>query len=68
MGALAGLASLLHTARVGSASPDAGTLNGTRCDRVMRNRRHQLMAAAARSFGAVLGALILSSLDNACRS
>jgi D-xylose transport system permease protein len=26
MGALAGLASILHTARVGSASPDAGTL------------------------------------------
>src|SRR6266852_6140541 len=50
MGALAGLASILHTARVAIASCVIG---GT-----------SLMGGRGTVFGAVLGALILASLDN----
>jgi D-xylose transport system permease protein len=64
MGALAGLASLLHTARVGSASPDAGTLMELDAIAACVIGGTSLMGGRGTVFGAVLGALILASLDN----
>src|SRR5213594_401454 len=64
MGALAGLASILHTARVGSASPDAGTLMELDAIASCVIGGTSLMGGRGTVFGAVLGALILSSLDN----
>jgi D-xylose transport system permease protein len=64
MGALSGLASLLHTARVGSASPDAGTLMELDAIASCVIGGTSLMGGRGTVFGAVLGALILSSLDN----
>jgi len=64
MGALAGLASILHTARVGSASPDAGTLMELDAIASCVIGGASLMGGRGTVFGAVLGALILASLDN----
>lgn len=64
MGALSGLAALLHTARVGSASPDAGTLMELDAIASCVIGGTSLMGGRGTVFGAVLGALILSSLDN----
>jgi len=64
MGALAGLASILHTARVGSASPDAGTLMELDAIASCVIGGTSLMGGRGTVFGAVLGALILASLDN----
>ena len=64
MGALAGVASVLHTARVGSASPDAGTLMELDAIASCVIGGTSLMGGRGTVFGAVLGALILSSLDN----
>jgi len=64
MGALSGLASLLHTARVGSASPDAGTLMELDAIASCVIGGTGLMGGRGTVFGAVLGALILASLDN----
>src|SRR3989442_8730339 len=64
MGALAGLASLLHTARVGSASPDAGTLMELDAIASCVIGGTSLMGGRGTVFGAVLGDLILASLDN----
>jgi D-xylose transport system permease protein len=64
MGALAGLASILHTARVGSASPDAGTLMELDAIASCVIGGTSLMGGRGTIFGAVLGALILASLDN----
>ncbi len=64
MGALAGLASILHTARVGSASPDAGTLMELDAIASCVIGGTSLMGGRGTVFGTVLGALILSSLDN----
>jgi len=64
MGALSGLASLLHTARVGSASPDAGTLMELDAIASCVIGGTSLMGGRGTVFGAVLGALILASLDN----
>jgi D-xylose transport system permease protein len=64
MGALAGLASLLHTARVGSASPDAGQLMELDAIASCVIGGASLMGGRGTIFGAVLGALILASLDN----
>jgi D-xylose transport system permease protein len=64
MGALAGLASLLHTARVGAASPDSGTLMELDAIASCVIGGTSLMGGRGTVFGAVLGALILSSLDN----
>jgi len=64
MGALAGVASILHTARVGSASPDAGTLMELDAIASCVIGGTSLMGGRGTVFGAVLGALILSSLDN----
>lgn len=64
MGALAGLASILHTARVGSASPDAGTLMELDAIAACVIGGTSLMGGRGTVFGTVLGALILASLDN----
>src|SRR6266567_4491193 len=64
MGALAGIASILHTARVGSASPDAGTLMELDAIASCVIGGTSLMGGRGTVFGAVLGALILASLDN----
>ena len=64
MGALAGLAAILHTARVGSASPDAGTLKELDAIASCVIGGTSLMGGRGTVFGAVLGALILASLDN----
>jgi len=64
MGALAGIASILHTARVGSASPDAGTLMELDAIASCVIGGTSLMGGRGTGFGAVLGALILASLDN----
>jgi D-xylose transport system permease protein len=64
MGALAGVASILHTARVGSASPDAGTLMELDAIASCVIGGTSLMGGRGTVFGAVLGALILASLDN----
>jgi len=64
MGALAGLASILHTARVGSASPDAGTLMELDAIASCVIGGTSLMGGRGTVSGAVLGALILASLDN----
>ncbi|HEY8205127.1 MAG TPA: hypothetical protein VIF81_10405 [Pyrinomonadaceae bacterium] len=64
MGALGGLASILHTARVGSASPDAGTLMELDAIASCVIGGTSLMGGRGTVFGAVLGALILASLDN----
>jgi D-xylose transport system permease protein len=64
MGALAGLAAILHTARVGSASPDAGTLMELDAIAACVIGGTSLMGGRGTVFGAVLGALILASLDN----
>src|SRR4030095_14684695 len=64
MGALAGLASILLTARVGSASPDAGTLMELDAIASCVIGGTSLMGGRGTVFGTVLGALILASLDN----
>src|SRR3989442_1485147 len=64
MGVLSGLASILHTARVGSASPDAGTLMELDAIASCVIGGTSLMGGRGTVFGAVLGALILASLDN----
>ena len=64
MGALAGLASILYTARVGSASHDAGTLMELDAIASCVIGGTSLMGGRGTVFGAVLGALILASLDN----
>jgi D-xylose transport system permease protein len=64
IGALSGLAALLHTARVGSASPDAGTLMELDAIAACVIGGTSLMGGRGTVFGAVLGALILASLDN----
>src|SRR6266403_94498 len=64
MGALAGLAAILHTARVGSASPDAGNLMELDAIASCVIGGTSLMGGRGTVFGAVLGALILASLDN----
>src|SRR5258707_8316723 len=64
MGGLAGLASILHTARVGRASPDAGNLMELDAIASCVIGGTSLMGGRGTVFGAVLGALILASLDN----
>ncbi|HEY0080280.1 MAG TPA: sugar ABC transporter permease [Pyrinomonadaceae bacterium] len=64
MGALAGVASLLHTARVGSASPDAGNLMELDAIAACVIGGTSLMGGRGTVFGACVGALIMASLDN----
>ncbi|HVF50587.1 MAG TPA: sugar ABC transporter permease [Pyrinomonadaceae bacterium] len=64
MGTLAGIASLLHTARVGSASPDAGSLMELDAIAACVIGGTSLMGGRGTVFGACVGALIMASLDN----
>ena len=64
MGALAGLASILHTARLGSSSPDAGNLMELDAIAACVIGGTSLMGGRGTVFGACLGALIMASLDN----
>lgn len=64
MGGLAGLASVIHTARLGSASPDAGSLMELDAIAACVIGGTSLMGGRGTVFGACLGALIMASLDN----
>lgn len=64
MGALAGLAALIHTARQGSAGPEAGKLMELDAIAACVIGGTSLMGGRGTVFGAILGALIMSSLDN----
>ena len=64
LGALVGLAALLHTGRVGSASPDAGGLMELDAIAACVIGGTSLMGGRGKVSGAMLGALIMASLDN----
>ncbi|MBA2341695.1 MAG: sugar ABC transporter permease [Pyrinomonadaceae bacterium] len=64
MGVVVGIASLLHTARVGSATPDAGNLMELDAIAACVIGGTSLMGGRGTVFGAVVGALIMASLDN----
>src|SRR5881227_3124951 len=64
LGLLVGVASLLHTARVGSASPDAGTYMELDAIAACVIGGTSLMGGRGTVSGAVVGALIMASLDN----
>jgi len=64
LGLLVGIASLLHTGRVGSASPDAGTLMELDAIAACVIGGTSLMGGRGRVSGALLGALVMASLDN----
>jgi len=64
MGALAGVASIIYTSRVGSASPDAGQLLELDAIAACVIGGTSLMGGRGTVFGAILGALIMASLDN----
>jgi len=64
LGALAGVASLIFTARVGSAAPDAGVLKELDAIAACVIGGASLMGGRGTVFGACLGALIMASLDN----
>jgi D-xylose transport system permease protein len=64
IGALTGVAALIFTARVGSASPDAGVLKELDAIAACVIGGASLMGGRGTVFGACLGALIMASLDN----
>src|SRR5207245_6382141 len=64
LGGLVGIASLLHTGRVGSASPDAGTLMELDAIAACVIGGTSLMGGRGKVAGALLGALAMASLDN----
>lgn len=64
LGALVGVASLIFTARVGSAAPDAGVLKELDAIAACVIGGASLMGGRGTIFGACLGALIMASLDN----
>ena len=64
LGALTGIAALIYTARVASASPDAGTLLELDAIAACVIGGTSLMGGRGTVFGACLGALIMASLDN----
>ena len=64
LGGLVGLAALLHTGRVGSASPDAGGLMELDAIAACVIGGTSLMGGRGTVWGAMLGALIMASLDN----
>jgi len=64
LGALVGIASILHTGRVGSASPDAGTLMELDAIAACVIGGTSLMGGRGNVSGALLGALVMASLDN----
>jgi D-xylose transport system permease protein len=64
MGGLAGLAAIIYTARVGSGAPDAGVLLELDAIAACVIGGTSLMGGRGTVFGALLGALIMASLDN----
>ena len=64
LGALTGIAALIFTGRVGSASPDAGTLKELDAIAACVIGGASLVGGRGTIFGACLGALIMASLDN----
>lgn len=64
LGALTGIASIIFTARVGSASPDAGTLKELDAIAACVIGGASLVGGRGTIFGACVGALIMASLDN----
>lgn len=64
LGALTGIAALIFTARVGSAAPDAGVLKELDAIAACVIGGASLMGGRGTIFGAMLGALIMASLDN----
>jgi len=64
LGALSGVAGIIYTARVGSAGPDAGTLLELDAIAACVIGGASLMGGRGTVFGACLGALFMSSLDN----
>jgi D-xylose transport system permease protein len=64
MGGLAGVAALIYTSRVGSASPDAGVLLELDAIAACVIGGASLMGGRGTVFGACLGALFMASLDN----
>ena len=64
LGALAGVAGIIYTARVGSAGPDAGTLLELDAIAACVIGGASLMGGRGSVFGACLGALFMASLDN----
>jgi len=64
MGALSGAASIIYTARVGSGAPDAGVLLELDAIAACVIGGTSLMGGRGTVFGALLGALIMASLDN----
>ena len=64
LGALTGVAALIFTGRVGSSSPDAGTLKELDAIAACVIGGASLMGGRGTIFGACLGALIMASLDN----
>jgi D-xylose transport system permease protein len=64
LGALTGIAALIFTARVGSAAPDAGVLKELDAIAACVIGGASLMGGRGTIFGAMLGALIMTSLDN----
>jgi D-xylose transport system permease protein len=64
LGALTGLAALIFAGRVGSATPDAGTLKELDAIAACVIGGASLMGGRGTIYGACLGALIMASLDN----
>ncbi len=64
LGALTGIAALIFTARVGSAAPDAGVLKELDAIAACVIGGASLVGGRGTIFGAMLGALIMASLDN----
>jgi len=64
LGALIGIAAVLHTGRVGSASPDAGSLMELDAIAACVIGGTSLMGGRGKVSGALLGALVMASLDN----
>ena len=64
LGALTGIAAIIYTARVGSATPDAGTLLELDAIAACVIGGTSLMGGRGTVFGACLGALIMATLDN----
>ena len=64
LGAFTGIASLIYTARVAAATPDAGTLLELDAIAACVIGGTSLMGGRGTVFGACLGALIMASLDN----
>ena len=61
---MTGIAALIFTVRVGSAAPDAGVLKELDAIAACGIGGASLMGGRGTIFGAYLGALIMSSLDN----